>query len=120
MQNYFKYGNFKLCEFEKADIIEVDADVRSPGSNQSDKDSNKSKKNISDINSRVYLNDNLTPLERKLSYFCRKLKKNNKILKFQLMHNDIPKVKIVTSDGTNKYLTIWECYEEFGETTQRT
>ncbi|XP_046812617.1 uncharacterized protein LOC124421441 [Lucilia cuprina] len=128
MEKYFKYGKLKLSDFVKNDdnnelCNENDKSMDVQESTENDSNgqnvNRKQKPNICDINSRVYLNDNLTPIERKLSYFCRKLKRTNKISKFQLLHNNIPKVKIVMPDGSNKYFSFWECYEEFREDAQQ-
>ncbi|KAI8115968.1 hypothetical protein CVS40_11894 [Lucilia cuprina] len=115
MEKYFKYGKLKLSDFVKNDdnnelCNENDKSMDVQESTENDSNgqnvNRKQKPNICDINSRVYLNDNLTPIERKLSYFCRNLKRTNKISKFQLLHNNIPKVKIVMPDGSNKYFSI--------------
>ncbi|KNC32282.1 hypothetical protein FF38_12921, partial [Lucilia cuprina] len=100
MEKYFKYGKLKLSDFVKNDdnnelCNENDKSMDVQESTENDSNgqnvNRKQKPNICDINSRVYLNDNLTPIERKLSYFCRNLKRTNKISKFQLLHNNIPK-----------------------------
>lgn len=53
-----------------------------------------------DIESRVYLNDNLSPASSKLQYLCRRLLKERKIHKFQLLNMDSPKAKITKPDGS--------------------
>lgn len=62
---------------------------------------------ISDTNiaSRIFINDNLTPLASKMSFMCRKLLKHNKIKKFNLINKNIPEVKIVSIDGTTQHLS---------------
>lgn len=85
MQNYFKLKNLKLSDF--VDI---------------------------DINSRVYLNNNLTPLESKLSFYCRGLVRSKQIKKFRLLHTDIPKVKLELHDGSTKTMSHSECMQLFG------
>lgn len=129
MESYFKVGKLKLSDFVKDDNnIEGNKsiddnhnedDFQRGGENQNGKENQKQKRTIKNIHARVYLNDNLTPMERKLSYFCRNLKRSEKIQKFKLMHSNIPKVKIVLPSGNNKYLLFWECYAEFGNQLQQ-
>ncbi|KAI8126666.1 hypothetical protein CVS40_3398 [Lucilia cuprina] len=73
---YFKYGKLKLSDFVKNDdnnelCNENDKSMDVQESTENDSNgqnvNRKQKPNICDINSRVYLNDNLTPIERKLS-----------------------------------------------------
>ncbi|KAI8120448.1 hypothetical protein CVS40_8311 [Lucilia cuprina] len=58
-----------------------------------------------DIHSRIYLNDNLTPLASKLNYFCRKLLKEGKINKFRFFNKDLPEAKIYFPNGDSKLLS---------------
>ncbi|KAI8114869.1 hypothetical protein CVS40_12799 [Lucilia cuprina] len=51
------------------------------------------------IESRIYLNDNLSPASGKLNYLCRKLLSEKKIKKFYLLNMDNPKAKILMLDG---------------------
>ncbi|KAI8116445.1 hypothetical protein CVS40_11489 [Lucilia cuprina] len=65
MQRYFKAEKLKLC-----DIIGTD------------------------IQSRIYINDNLTPNASKLKYLCRKLLKDGKIVKYKFFNKDVPEAQL--------------------------
>jgi len=62
-----------------------------------------------EIESRVYLNDHLTPIANKLNATCRKLLQSKKIKKFQLINADVPKAKITKLDNNVEVLSISEC-----------
>lgn len=64
-----------------------------------------------DINSRVYLNDNFTSAAHKLHVLCRALRKDDKITWFRIMNRDIPLAKIKLTDGTEKKLNYLQCSE---------
>lgn len=76
MKKYFAYNELKLCQIYKKTKAE----------------------------SRVYLNDNLTPCASKLNYLCRKLLKDKKITKFRFYNRDTPEAKIFLPGGAVKLL----------------
>lgn len=63
MANFFKVDKLKLSDFVKDD------DNDSTNADVTENNNVNGKRKGSDINSRVFLNDNLTPIERKLSFF---------------------------------------------------
>ena len=56
-----------------------------------------------DIQSRVFVNDHLTPLASKLQFIGRKLLKSGKIKSFKLINTDAPKLKATLQDGMEKF-----------------
>lgn len=57
-----------------------------------------------DINSRIYLDDNYTPLESKLRYVCRDLKRNNVINRYKIMFKKDYQVIVFLKDGIEKVI----------------
>lgn len=55
-----------------------------------------------DIESRIYINDHLTPMAAALQFICKKLKFEKKITKFQIRNRIIPEVKLFFPDGSTK------------------
>lgn len=55
-----------------------------------------------DIQSRLFINDHLTPIAANLQYICRKLQKDKKITKYYVKNTQMPEVKIVCADGSEK------------------
>lgn len=64
-----------------------------------------------EISSRVYLNDHLPPATSKLNGICRRLYKEKKILKFVLIHSDIPKARLFLADGTEVVYDFDNCFK---------
>lgn len=62
-----------------------------------------------ELDSRVYLNDNLTSVCIKLQMLCRNLRKEKKISWFRILNRDIPLAKIKFPDGTEKQLDFLKC-----------
>ncbi|XP_046806469.1 uncharacterized protein LOC124419811 [Lucilia cuprina] len=62
-----------------------------------------------DVESRIYLKDNLSPVSKRLKYICQKLLLKKQISKFYLKNMDNPKAKIFKSDGSFEYLDIQQC-----------
>lgn len=81
MKHYFAAGEIKRCQVFKTDI-----------------------------QSRIYFNDNLTPMAMKLVFFCRKLRKEGKIMKFRFYNKDIPEAKIYLPGGSSKLLNFEKMY----------
>uniref|UniRef100_A0A1A9UEF2 Uncharacterized protein n=1 Tax=Glossina austeni TaxID=7395 RepID=A0A1A9UEF2_GLOAU len=52
-----------------------------------------------EIRSRIYINEHLPPLCRKLNSLCKRIKKNGKINKFTTFNKDLPKASVTTNDG---------------------
>lgn len=82
MKAYFKTKSLKLCDFMETEI-----------------------------SSRVYLNDHLPPATSKLNGVCRRLYKEKKILKFVLIHSDIPKARLFLADGTEVVYDFDKCFK---------
>lgn len=78
---------------------------------------------------RVFLNDHHTPIVSKFRYYCRKLIKDKKIQKFEMMNWDNPRAKVVFFDGKEeegdfdfiiKIHTTMRGSKEMGETATAT
>uniref|UniRef100_A0A1B0BCG3 Uncharacterized protein n=1 Tax=Glossina palpalis gambiensis TaxID=67801 RepID=A0A1B0BCG3_9MUSC len=52
-----------------------------------------------EVRSRIYINEHLPLLCRKLNSLCSKLKKNGKINKVKTFNKDLPKVSVTANDG---------------------
>lgn len=61
------------------------------------------------VESRIYLNDNLSPASSKLNFLCRKLLTAKKIKKFYLINMDRPKAKIIMLNGKSVFLDSQQC-----------
>lgn len=66
-----------------------------------------------DINKRIYLNDHHTPKVGRLLFECRKLRKQQKILKFRLINADKPKIKVTLTNNDIKIMDLTEFYSFF-------
>ncbi|KAI8119532.1 hypothetical protein CVS40_5089 [Lucilia cuprina] len=62
-----------------------------------------------DIDARVYLNDNLTSASIRLQILCRSLRKEKKITWFRILNRDVPLAKIKFPDGTEKEMDFFTC-----------
>lgn len=62
-----------------------------------------------DVSSRIYLNDHLTPAASKLVHCCRKLLKRKIIDKFVLINGDLPKVRMTFGDGLERICDLEQC-----------
>lgn len=72
-----------------------------------------------DIQKRIYLNDNMTPMVAKLNYLCRKLLKSRKITKFRVYNTNIPEAKVTLYDGTVQTLNSVEINELLSDGPQQ-
>lgn len=61
-----------------------------------------------DVQKRIYLNDNLTPMAANLRFMCRKLLQTAKISKFRILNTSIPEAKVTMQDGSLKSLNTEE------------
>lgn len=82
MKKYFAAKELKLCEIDEE----------------------------SDIESRVYLNDNLTGVAAKLNFICRQLRKNGKITKFKFYNKDVPEAQLYFPGGDTKIVNLEKIY----------
>lgn len=80
MSKYFKTRNLKLC-----DVIG------------------------GDIQSRVFLNDHMTPYAGKLNVICRKLLQRKAITKYKIMNTDQVKVMLTLADGKQEMYDMNKC-----------
>uniref|UniRef100_A0A1A9ZKJ0 Uncharacterized protein n=1 Tax=Glossina pallidipes TaxID=7398 RepID=A0A1A9ZKJ0_GLOPL len=51
------------------------------------------------IRSRIHINEHLSPLCLKLNSLRTKIKNDDKITKFMIFHNDLPKISLTTNDS---------------------
>lgn len=68
-----------------------------------------------DIQKRIYLNENMTPMAAKLNYLCRRLVQLKKIDKFRVHNSNIPEAKVVLPDGTTKNLNYLQANKLLGD-----
>ncbi|KNC33243.1 hypothetical protein FF38_14547 [Lucilia cuprina] len=66
-----------------------------------------------DINKRIFLNDHVTPKVGRVLFLCRRLRKDNKILKYRLINSDKTKIKITLKDNTIKIFDLSEFFSYF-------
>ena len=69
---------------------------------------------LNGVQSRVFINDHLTPDAAKLQNFCKKLLKAKKIKKFRILNSDTCKCK-VNIDNVDKEFTDIDLYKEFSD-----
>lgn len=69
------------------------------------------------IESRIYLNDHLTPAAKKLVDVCKQLKLNQNIKKYTHLNYDIPKARIEMVDGTVSVFNYDQCLNMFNESS---
>lgn len=62
-----------------------------------------------EITSRLYLNDHLSPASSRLNMLCRRLIKQQKILKFMMVHSDKPRVRLTLLNGEEVTSSYEEC-----------
>lgn len=62
-----------------------------------------------DVQSRIYLNDHLTPLAYKLVNICRRLRERKAINKYVLINGDVPKVRLTLTNGQENVSDTAQC-----------
>lgn len=71
-----------------------------------------------ELSERVFLNDHLTPMANKLSFICRRLKRDKQITKFKFHNSDLPTVEITKNDGVEMKLNLFAMLENFPDFTK--
>lgn len=62
-----------------------------------------------EIQSRIYLKDHLTPAAANLINICRNLRDRKKIHKYVLINGDVPKVRVTFVNGAERVRTLEQC-----------
>lgn len=62
-----------------------------------------------DIQSRIYLKDHLTPCAAYLVNICRKLRDRKNIQKYVLINGDVPRVRVTIMNGTDVVQSLEQC-----------
>lgn len=73
-----------------------------------------------EVSSRIFLNDHLTPAASKLVNTCRKMLRSSKINKYVLINGDVPKVRLTFANGSERVCDMEMCERMDADDTNAT
>ncbi|KAI8129519.1 hypothetical protein FF38_13125 [Lucilia cuprina] len=98
MKKYYENHDLKLSHIYKTNSATADTNDIEAGETE----------NGNEIESRVFLNDNLTKTASRIKYLCRKLMREKKIKKFKLFNWNEPQAKLTFDNGSEKLVNVEE------------